>query len=158
VRANEFITEAANLAQQAAIAIAMKKAGKKPKSVAEQIGNPNIDEQDPAQGAETLQQKQVRAAITKGMEKWDQNGLATYQSQPAKRNYFAASGWASGQLEGINSIDPDGTVVIELGDTTTAGLVKKLASLGGMPGVKTRQIQTKVMGQGVAEGSEQINE
>jgi hypothetical protein len=32
MRANEFVTEAANPAQQAAIAIAMKKAGKKPKS------------------------------------------------------------------------------------------------------------------------------
>jgi hypothetical protein len=90
---------------------------------------------------ETTQQQQVRAAITKGMEKWNQNGLATYQSQPAKRHYFASSDWASGQLKGINSIDPDGTVVIELNDTTTAGLVKKLASLGGMPGVKTRQLK-----------------
>ena len=35
MKANEFITEAANMAQQAAKAIAMKKAGKKPKSVAE---------------------------------------------------------------------------------------------------------------------------
>ena len=99
-------------------------------------------QQGMAEGStETPQQQQVRTAITKGMEKWDQNGLATYQSQPAKRNYFASSGWASGQLEGINSIDPDGTVVIELNDTTTAGLVKKLASLGGMPGVKTRQLK-----------------
>ena len=91
--------------------------------------------------AETLQQQQVRAAITKGMEKWDQNGIATYQSRPAKRHYFASSDWASGQLKGINSIDPDGTVVIELNDTTTAGLVKKLAALGGIPGVKTRQLK-----------------
>ena len=30
-------------------------------------------------------------------------------------------------------------------------MVKKLATLGGMPGVKTRQIQAKVMGQGMAE-------
>jgi hypothetical protein len=118
-------------------------------SVAEQINNPNIDEQgvaedqnqQPPQGAETLQQKQVRAAITKGMAKWDQSDLATYKSQPTNLHYFAASGWASGQLDGINSIDPDGTVVIELNDTTTAGLVKKLASLGGMPGVKTRQLK-----------------
>jgi hypothetical protein len=94
-----------------------------------------------AEGVETPQQQQVRAAITKGMEKWDQNDLATYQSQPTNRNYMPASGWASGQLDGINSIDPDGTVVIELDDTTTAGLVKKLASLGGMPGVKTRQLK-----------------
>ena len=106
--------------------------------------------------AETLQQ-QVRAAITKGMEKWDQNGLATYQSQPAKRHYFASSDWASGQLEGINSIDPDGTVVIELNDTTTAGLVKKLAALGGMPGVKTRQLKmtfdpAKANANGVTQG------
>ena len=98
-------------------------------------------EQGVAEGVETPQQQQVRAAISKGMEKWDQNGLATYQSQPAKRHYFASSDWASGQLKGINSIDPDGTVVIELNDTTTAGLVKKLAALGGMPGVKTRQLK-----------------
>ncbi len=101
-----------------------------------------LDEQGVAEGStETTQQQQVRAAITKGMEKWNQNGLATYQSQPAKRHYFASSDWASGQLKGINSIDPDGTVVIELNDTTTVGLVKKLASLGGMPGVKTRQLK-----------------
>lgn len=101
------------------------------------LGNQGV-----AEGStETTQQQQVRAAITKGMEKWDQNGLATYQSQPAKRHYFASSDWASGQLKGINSIDPDGTVVIELNDTTTAGLVKKLASLGGMSGVKTRQLK-----------------
>ena len=98
-------------------------------------------QQGVAEGVETPQQQQVRAAISKGMEKWDQNGLATYQSQPAKRHYFASSDWASGQLKGINSIDPDGTVVIELNDTTTAGLVKKLAALGGMPGVKTRQLK-----------------
>jgi DNA-directed RNA polymerase subunit RPC12/RpoP len=118
-------------------------------SVAEQINNPHIEEQgvaedqnqQPPQGSETLQQKQVRAAITKGMVKWDQSDLATYKSQPTDRHYFATSGWASGQLDGINSIDPDGTVVIELDDTTTAGLVKKLASLGGMPGVKTRQLK-----------------
>jgi len=90
---------------------------------------------------ETPQQQQVRAAISKGMAKWDQNGLATYQSQPTNLHYFASSDWASGQLKGINSIDPDGTVVIELNDTTTAGLVKRLASLGGMPGVKTRQLK-----------------
>jgi len=90
---------------------------------------------------ETPQQQQVRAAITKGMAKWDQSDLATYKSQPTNLHYWAPSGWASGQLDGINSIDPDGTVVIELDDTTTAGLVKKLASLGGMPGVKTRQLK-----------------
>jgi GNAT superfamily N-acetyltransferase len=70
VRANEFITEAANLAQQAAIAIAMKKAGKKPKSVAEQIGNPNIDEQGPAQGV-----AEDREYIPSGKERITRNGI-----------------------------------------------------------------------------------
>ena len=120
-------------------------------SVAEQIGNPNIDEQAPAQGAETLQQKQVRAAITKGIEVKSQYGKDEYQSQPTKRNWFDPKGFSSDQLTGVDSIDPDGTVVISLGDTSAEGMVKKLAALGGMPGVKTRQIQTKVMGQGVDE-------
>jgi len=121
-------------------------------SVAEQIDNPNIDEQAPTQGAETLQQKQVRAAITKGIEVKSQYGKDEYQSQPTKRNWFDPKGFSSDQLTGVDSIDPDGTVVISLGDTSAEGMVKKLAALGGMPGVKTRQIQTKVMGQGVAEG------
>ena len=107
----------------------------------QQQGVAEDQNQQPPQGAETLQQKQVRAAITKGMAKWDQSDLATYKSQPTNLHYWDPSGWASGQLEGINSIDPDGTVVIELNDTTTAGLVKKLAALGGMPGVKTRQLK-----------------
>jgi adenylate kinase family enzyme len=44
MRADQFITEAANPAQQAAIAIAMKKAGKKPKSedVIEGVNDPHI--------------------------------------------------------------------------------------------------------------------
>ena len=44
MRANQFITEAANSAQQAAIAIAMKKAGKQPKSedVIEGVNDPHI--------------------------------------------------------------------------------------------------------------------
>jgi len=107
--------------------------------------------------AETLQQQQVRAAITKGMAKWDQSDLATYKSQPTNLQHWDPSGWASGQLKGINSIDPDGTVVIELNDTTTAGLVKKLAALGGMPGVKTRQLKmtfdpAKANANGVTQG------
>jgi len=118
--------------------------------------------QAPAQGVaegstETTQQQQVRAAITKGMAKWDQSDLATYKSQPTNLQHWDPSGWASGQLKGINSIDPDGTVVIELDDTTTAGLVKKLATLGGMPGVKTRQLKitfdpSKANAAGVTQG------
>ena len=43
MRANEIITEAANLKKQAAIAIAMKKAGKKPKQgVAEGFTDDNF--------------------------------------------------------------------------------------------------------------------
>jgi predicted transcriptional regulator len=106
---------------------------------------------------ETPQQQQVRAAISKGMAKWDQSDLATYKSQPTNLQHWDPSGWASGQLKGINSIDPDGTVVIELDDTTTAGLVKKLATLGGMPGVKTRQLKmtfdpSKANAAGVTQG------
>ena len=100
--------------------------------------------------AETSQQQQVRAAITKGMEKWDQNDKATYQSQPTKTNYMPASGYASDKLTGVDSIDPDGTVVLAINDTKADGIVKKLATLGGMPGVKTRQIQPKIV-QGMAE-------
>ena len=100
--------------------------------------------------AETPQQQQVRAAITKGMEKWDQNDKATYQSQPTKTNYMPASGYASDKLTGVDSIDPDGTVVLAINDTKADGIVKKLATLGGMPGVKTRQIQPKIV-QGMAE-------
>jgi hypothetical protein len=113
----------------------------------------NVWEQGVAGGStETTQQQQVRAAISKGMAKWDQSDLATYKSQPTNLQHWDPSGWASGQLKGINSIDPDGTVVIELDDTTTAGLVKKLAALGGMPGVKTRQLQSPtVSSRGVAE-------
>jgi hypothetical protein len=100
--------------------------------------------------AETPQQQQVRAAINKGMEKWDQNDKATYQSQPTKANYMPASGYASDKLTGVDSIDPDGTVVLAINDTKADGIVKKLATLGGMPGVKTRQIQPKIV-QGMAE-------
>ena len=76
-------------------------------------------------------------------------GKSEYQSQPTKRTYFDNAGYASDKLTGIDSIDPDGTVVISMGDTKAADWVKKLATLGGMPGVKTREVQPQK--QGVAE-------
>jgi len=115
-----------------------------------------MQKQGVAEGsAETPQQQQVRAAITKGMEKWDQNDKATYQSQPTKTHYMPASGFASDKLTGVDSIDTDGTVVLAINDTKAGDIVKKLATLGGMPGVKTRQLQ---MGQGVAEDTELAEE
>ena len=110
-------------------------------------------EQGVAEGSETSQQQQVRAAITKGMEKWDSNNKSTYQSQPTKTNYMPPSGYASDSLTGVDSIDPDGTVVISLGNTGSEATIKKLATLGGMPGIKTRQLQSPtVSSRGVEEG------
>jgi len=212
--------EAANPKRQAAIAIAMKKAGKKPKtegyamedeqidgmaqgeireiiknaihiknqldkgvsldgwmysfvtvsndklnSVAEQINNPNIEEQGVAEGStETTQQQQVRAAISKGLEVHKQKGDAEYKTRLDRSNkvgtvpghYFDNTGYASDKLTGIDSIDPDGTVVTSLNDTDAEGWVKKLATLGGMPGVKTRALQSPTASsKGVAEGSKE---
>ena len=113
----------------------------------------NGEQQGVAEGSETSQQQQVRAAITKGMEKWDSNNKSTYQSQPTKTNYMPPSGYASDSLTGVDSIDPDGTVVISLGNTGAEATIKKLATLGGMPGIKTRQLQSPtVSSRGVAEG------
>ena len=138
MKITDIITEAANSAQQAAIAISMKKAGKKPKQgVAEGSG-------------ETLQQQKIRAAISNGLAKSSQMGKTEYQSQPTNRTYFDNAGYASDKLTGIDSIDPDGTVVISIGDTRAADWVKKLAALGGMPGIKTREVQPK-LAQGVSE-------
>jgi hypothetical protein len=110
-------------------------------------------EQSVVEGSETSQQQQVRAAITKGMEKWDSNNKSTYQSQPTKTNYMPPSGYASDSLTGVDSIDPDGTVVISLGNTGAEATIKKLATLGGMPGIKTRQLQSPtVSSRGVEEG------
>ena len=120
-------------------------------------GNPadklKIKEQGVAEGGkETPQQQKVRAAISSGLAKSSQMGKAEYQSQPTKRTYFDNAGYASDKLTGIDSIDPDGTVVISIGDTGASDWVKKLAALGGMPGVKTREVQPKLV-QGVAEGA-----
>jgi len=113
----------------------------------------NGEQQGVAEGSETSQQQQVRAAITKGMEKWDSNNKSTYQSQPTKTNYMPPSGYASDSLTGVDSIDPDGTVVISLGNTGAEATIKKLATLGGMPGIKTRQLQSPtVSSRGVEEG------
>jgi hypothetical protein len=104
-----------------------------------------------AEGAEeTLQQQKIRAAISNGLAKSSQMGKTEYQSQPTNRTYFDNAGYASDKLTGIESIDPDGTVVISMGDTKAANWVKKLATLGGMPGVKTREVQPQK--QGVTEG------
>jgi hypothetical protein len=169
--------EAGSPAQQAAIAIAMKKAHKKPKTEAKatktrldpkcwtgkHIGTPAtkvkggvrvnncVPNESVAEGVgETPQQQKVRAAISSGLAKSSQMGKAEYQSQPTNRTYFDNAGYASDKLTGIDSIDPDGTVVISIGDTRANDWVKKLAALGGMPGVKTREVQPK-LAQGVAE-------
>ena len=92
---------------------------------------------------ETPQQQKVRTAISNGLAKSSQMGKSEYQSQPTKRTYFDNAGYASDKLTGIDSIDPDGTVVISMGDTRAGVWVKKLATLGGMPGVKTREAQPK---------------
>jgi hypothetical protein len=102
-------------------------------------------------GLETSQQQKVRAAITKGLQVKSEYSGDEYRSQPSKTHWFDPKGYASDQLVGIHSIDPDGTVVIAMGNPDTESWVKKLASLGGMPGVKTREIQPKTV-QGVAEG------
>lgn len=110
-----------------------------------------------SQPQETPQQQKVRAAITKGMEVQSQYGKDEYQSRSSPGYthwWFDPKAGTSDRLSGIDSIDPDGTVVISLDDIHgTAGLVKKLAALGGMPGVKIRQLQHKWEKQGVAEGS-----
>jgi len=221
MKITDIVTEAANPAQQAAIAISMKKAGKKPKS--EGIRSPNeiggsnsmrqklgniikqavqndetaynasvlyqklwnmyggdinaiIDErsifeleklarelvavskQGVAEGdGETLQQQKVRSAISNGLAKSSQMGKAEYQSQPTNSTYFDNAGYASDKLTGIDSIDPDGTVVISIGDTRAADWVKKLAALGGMPGIKTREVQPK-LAPGMAEDTELAEE
>jgi hypothetical protein len=125
-------------------------------------GNPadklKIREQGVAEdnSMETPQQKQVRAAITKGLEVAKQKDYNEWKIRNDRANktgtvpgdYFDVRGYASDKLTGIDSIEPDGTVVISLVDNNAEGWVKKLAALGGMPGVKTRQIK---MGQGVAE-------
>jgi len=221
MKVTDIITEAANPAQQAAIAISMKKAGKKPKT--EGIRSPNeiggsnsmrqklgniikqavqndetaynasalyqklwnmyggdinaiIDErsifeleklarelvavskQGVAEGdGETLQQQKVRSAISNGLAKSSQMGKAEYQSQPTNSTYFDNAGYASDKLTGIDSIDPDGTVVISIGETRAADWVKKLAALGGMPGIKTREVQPK-LAPGMAEDTELAEE
>ena len=102
-----------------------------------------------AEAVETPQQQQVRAAISKGLAVHKQKGDAEYKTRLDRSNkvgtvpgyYFDATGYASDKLTGIDSIDPDGTVVISLQDTDAEGWVKKLAALGGMPGVKTRQLK-----------------
>ena len=110
-----------------------------------------ISKQGVAEGAgETLQQQKIRAAISNGLAKSSQMGKTEYQSQPTNRTYFDNAGYASDKLTGIDSIDPDGTVVISIGDTRAADWVKKLAALGGMPGIKTREVQPK-LAQGVSE-------
>jgi hypothetical protein len=99
---------------------------------------------------ETTQQQQVRAAISKGLEVHKQKGDAEYKTRLDRSNkvgtvpghYFDNRGYASDKLTGIDSIDPDGTVVTSLNDTDAEGWVKKLATLGGMPGVKTRALQS----------------
>jgi len=111
----------------------------------------SFKQQGVAEGStETTQQQQVRAAISKGLEVHKQKGDAEYKTRLDRSNkvgtvpghYFDNTGYASDKLTGIDSIDPDGTVVTSLNDTDAEGWVKKLATLGGMPGVKTRALQS----------------
>jgi hypothetical protein len=108
---------------------------------------------------ETPQQQKVRAAISKGLEVDKQQGDTEYKTRLDRSNkvgtvpgnYFDNAGYASDKLTGIDSIDPDGTVVIAMDDTRAAGWVKKLGALGGMPGIRTREVQPK-LAPGMAEG------
>ena len=78
------------------------------------LGKVNF-QQGVAEGAgETLQQQKIRAAISNGLAKSSQMGKTEYQSQPTNRTYFDNAGYASDKLTGIDSIDPDGPVVISI--------------------------------------------
>ena len=104
------------------------------------------------QKQETPQQQKVRTAIANGMLKKTEMARTEYYSKPTNTTFFDPQGYYSDRLTGIDSIDPDGTVVISIGDNDTAEWVKKLAALGGMPGVKTRQITPTLKNANVAEG------
>ena len=106
------------------------------------------------QKQETPQQEKVRTAIANGMLKKTEMARTEYYSKPTNTTFFDPQGYASDRLTGIDSIDPDGTVVISIGDNDTAEWVKKLAALGGMPGVKTRQTTPTLKNADVAEGAQ----
>ena len=86
----------------------------------------------------TQQVKRVQGAITKGMDEWERYKEKEYKSNPTNRTNISPKGWASDKLDVILGIDPDGTVIISQRDAGAHKVVKKLATLGGMPGVRTR--------------------
>lgn len=98
--------------------------------------------------AESPQQKQVRAALAKGLAKKSQMARAEYSSQPTKTTFFDPQGRYSDIMIGIDHIRPDGTVVVNVGDEgKEAGeVVKKIATLGGMPGIKVIQLEPGIKG------------
>lgn len=105
--------------------------------------NNNLSDNSAEQQSQTPQQQQVRNAIAKGMQKKTQMARAEYTSQPTKTHWFDPQGRYSDQLIGIEEIQPDGTVVVAIGDVGKSAMeaVRKLAALGGLPGVKVIQKQ-----------------
>ena len=94
---------------------------------------PTVDE-----GAFDMKADQIRDAITKGLVEWERLSDKEYSSQPTLRHDISPKGWASDKLSAIVGIEEDGTVIISARDPDASNTVKKLATLGGMPGVKTR--------------------
>lgn len=97
---------------------------------------------------QTALQDKVRAAIARGMQKKTDMAKAEYHSQPTKTTFFDPQGYYSDKMIGIDHIMPDGTVVVNVGDEgKQAGeYVKKIAALGGMPGVKVVQLEPGYQG------------
>jgi len=118
--------------------------------------------------AETPQQQQVRAAINKGMAADKQTSKDEFQSRQqtgvARTGTPPPGGWldpntfVAGRLQGIDSIDPDGTVVIDNNSVyrdDAVAWVKRMATMGGMPGVRTKIKTTPIIhsaSSGMAEG------
>jgi hypothetical protein len=102
------------------------------------IGEDQFEGHGVLKSTDTTQQAAVRAAITRGMQNTSQMGRAEYDSQKTKTHYFDPQGYYSDQLIGIEEILPNGTVVVKNDDfgRSAAKVVKKMAALGGMPGVK----------------------
>ena len=123
--------------------------------------------------AETPQQQQVRAAINKGMAADKQTSKDEFQSRqqtgvartgtPPPGGWWDPNTFVAGRLQGIDSIDPDGTVVIDNNSVyrdDAVAWVKRMATMGGMPGVRTKIKTTPIIhsaSSGVAEGKADYN-
>ena len=150
------LDEAGSPAQQAAIAIAMKKAGKKPKQVDELDAN-TLKSYADKRGAQVAAMKADNPNPTTGSKEWIQQAVPAQQVSLAKRK-IARKERQQGVAEDTGSwivYDPETRQIKKRFKTHTAG--KSYAKVHGLGFASSEYYFDRVKEKAVAEGQQPMN-